>query len=433
MAKPLTTAAVKRFKAKEKRQEIPDGFLPGLYLIIQPSGAKSWTVRYRLHGKQCKLRLGTYPVLDLAEAREQAREALQIHQRGGDPAAARRQAELAVFDVAARSFLSEYAKPKNRSWKETARLLGYTPNSERLNDQDDPGAFMVVKNSLADKWKLRELATIERGDIRTQLKKIVDRGAPVVANRTFAALRSMLNWAVSEDLISANPCDGLKAPVPAAEKSRDRVLSDEELRLFCLACDDAGQPFGLLFKFLLLTGQRREEAAGMTWSEIDGDTWTIPRDRAKNDKAHAVPLSAPASAVLESARRIEGKGYAFTTTGQTPVSGYSRAKARIDQKMLEIMRSEASDRGEDPDGVEIPAWRLHDLRRTVASGMARLGIGLPVIERVLNHVSGSFGGIVGVYQHHEFHDEKRCALETWGRFIESLQSPQENIFALKRR
>tara|TARA_R110002051_G_scaffold189149_3_gene258517 strand:- start:1161 stop:2063 length:903 start_codon:yes stop_codon:yes gene_type:complete len=295
---------------------------------------------------------------------------------------------------------------------------------------EDPDSFFVVKGSLVDKWAFRELPSITRGDVTRELDLIVDRGAPTVANRTLAALRKMLNWSVSRDYLPTNPCAGIRAPV--AEKPRDRILTDDEVRAFWNACDQLGSPFGPLFQILLLTGQRREEVAAMTWSEIEGDVWTIPRERAKNDKAHAVPLSSAASSILSGIESIAGtQGYVFTTTGTSPVSGFSRAKKKkLDGLMLESLLEEAA--AQDKEAKLLP-WRTHDLRRTVASGMARLGINLPVIERVLNHVSGSFGGIVSVHQKHEFQDEKRLALETWNRFVGSVATPTVNVIDIHNR
>jgi integrase len=160
-------------------------------------------------------------------------------------------------------------------------------------------------------------------------------------------------------------------------------------------------------QLLLLTGQRRGEIAEMEWGEIDFDarTWTLPRVRAKNDQAHTAPLSDPAIAILKTVPRVAGNGgYVFTTNGETPISGFAKAKERLDGVL-------------PPD---MPAWTLHDLRRTFASGCARLGVDLHVVEKCLNHVSGSFAGIVGVYQRHDFAGERRAAMDTWGRYVESL-------------
>ena len=237
------------------------------------------------------------------------------------------------------------------------------------------------------------------------LDKIVDRGSPVMANRTLAALRRMCGWAVERGLIEVSPCEKVKAP--SAERSRDRVLSDDEVRALWAGCDAIGWPFGALFRVLLLTGQRRDEVANLRWSELDLDTglWTLPRERAKNDQVHTVPLSAPVLAILRGLPRVGD--FVFSTNGRTPVAGFSKAKDRIDRVMAGT-------------GPALPHWVLHDLRRTAASGMARLGITLPAIEKVLNHTSGSFGGIVGVYQRHSFADEKRHALDAFAAFVERL-------------
>jgi integrase len=184
------------------------------------------------------------------------------------------------------------------------------------------------------------------------------------------------------------------------------VLTDDELKALWKAAGELGWPFGDIVRLLILTGQRRDEVGEMGWPELalEQRLWTLPRGRVKNDNGHEVPLSAPAIEVIEKLPRVKGCPFVFSTTGETPVSGWGKGKDRLDE------------------AAGFDDWRLHDLRRTVASGMARLGIALPVIEKVLNHSSGSFRGIVGVYQRHSFADEKRAALEAWGRFVEQLVS-----------
>src|SRR5262249_35599778 len=214
------------------------------------------------------------------------------------------------------------------------------------------------------------------------------------------------NWALERDIINVAPCAGVKSP--SAERPRDRVLTDEELARVWGAADQLGYPFGTLIKLLILTGQRRGEVAGMRWSEIDGDLWTLPAGRVKNAKAHDVPLSRAALDILVGLPRI-GEDFALTTTGAAPVSSYARGKAGLDALLP----------------ADMPPWRLHDLRRSVASGLARLGVNLPTIERLLNHVSGSFAGIVGVYPKHDFAQEKREAMEAWGRHVLALAQPKQ--------
>jgi integrase len=257
---------------------------------------------------------------------------------------------------------------------------------------------------------------ITRRDVLDLLDRTVDRGSPIAANRTLAAVRKLFAWCVDRDIITLSPCSGVKPP--ALERSRDRVLTDSELVAVWMAATDLGYPFGSLVQLLLLTAQRRDEVAGMRWTEIDlgNRLWTLPRERVKNNQPHEVPLSEAAMSLLEAVPRIAGP-FVLTTNGQSPASGYSKGKRRLDTLM--------------PASV-IP-WRLHDLRRTAATGMARIGIDMPVVERVLNHTSGSFGGVAGIYQRHDYRDEKAKALEAWGRLVTSLVSGRtaDNVIPLK--
>jgi len=408
MAKALTVRTIDTLATPEVRREVPDGLLRGLYLVLQPSGARSWAVRYRNRaGTPRKHTLGTYPAIDLRSARELAQQALIEVAKGSDPAADRKAARTGakvptdrdLVEKVAEQFIERYAKANTKSWPEAKRIL----------DRE------VVAH-----WRGRHLGAIGRADVHELLDGVVDRGSPVMANRVLAAVRKMCAWSVDRGIITASPCTGIKAPT--AERSRDRVLSDDELRGVWMACDAIGWPFGALVKILLLTGQRRDEVGKMRWSELDldGKTWTLPRERAKNGMAHVVPLSEPALAIITALPRIGASDYVFTVTGKTAVSGFSNAKDRIDALL-------AASQGEP-----VPAWVFHDLRRTCATGLARLGTALPVVERVLNHVSGSFGGIVGVYQKHGFADEKRHALDTWGAFVERLVGePGANVVVLK--
>jgi integrase len=219
----------------------------------------------------------------------------------------------------------------------------------------------------------------------------------------------MCAWAVERDLIPVSPCEKVKAP--AAETSRDRVLSDNELRLIWGGAEAIGWPFGPIVRMLILTGQRRSEAAGMRWQEIDleAKTWTLAKERVKNNIQHVVPLSSTAIKILKSVPRIAGE-LVFSFNGRTVPDGFDPAKKRIDTWIG------------GRAGETIQAWRLHDLRRTFASGCARLGVQLPVVEKLLNHTSGSFRGVAGVYQRFDFASEQRAAVETWARHVEALVS-----------
>lgn len=413
MPKLLTVKFIQAVKTAKAREEVPDGLLLGLYLIVQQSGAKSWAVRYRAEGRPRKLTLGSFPTIDLATARDRARDALRAAAEGRDPAAekkASRQtpkvpagANEAAIETVIDQFIQRYVKPNNRpsTASETERLL---------------------RKDVILAWRGRTVPSIAKADVLALLDAIVDRGAEIGANRTLAAMRRFFNWCVERGLIETSPCDRVKAPT--GERSRDRVLSDAELREVWLAADTIGWPFGLMMQLLILTAQRRSEVAGMRRSELDfkAAVWTIPRERSKNDQAHDVPLSPPVVALLTDAPTVASTdGYVFTTTGESVVSGYSRAKSRLDEAIMMARRKAVTEAGEDAEKIAaFPPWTLHDLRRTAATGMSRLGVALPVVEKILNHSSGSFAGVVGVYQRHGYSEEKRYALDGWAHHVMTL-------------
>jgi len=395
-----------------KRLEVPDGALPGLYLVVQPSGAKSWAVRYRAEGKPKKLTLGPYPRVPLTEAREAARTALRAVAEGRDPAGEKQAAksepstaETTRFGAVAADYIERYAKPRNRSWRETESFLTRTLDA-------------------TDRWQDRDIRTIGRKDVLNALDAVVGRGATIHANRLFAALRRFFAWTVERGILEASPMAGLKPPSP--EVSRDRVLSDAELVAAWKAAERIGYPFGPVVQSLILTGQRRSEVLEAEWREFDLDaaTWTIPRTRAKNDRAHVVPLAPHAVEILRRLPRIgQRPRLLFTTTGETAFSGVSKATERLQSITATLL----------PDGEESTPWRLHDLRRTFASGCARLGVPVHVVEKALNHTSGTHGGIVGVYQRHDYGEERRRAMELWAAHLEGLLSGGSKVIRLERR
>jgi integrase len=412
MPSPLTARSVENTKPDPTRRlEIPDGALPGFYLIVQPSGVKSWAVRYRVDGKPKKFTLGPYPRLSLGDAREQARTALRLASEGRDPAAMRtaaeREAEASTklrFGAVVAEFIERYAKPRNRTWPETERLL--------------------TKADLAS-WQDRDIRSITRQEILAVLDAMVERGAPIQTNRLVAALRRFFGWVVERGLLDASPMASLKPP--SAEAHRDRVLSDDELRAIWLAAQEIGYPFGRAVQLMILTGQRRSEVLEAEWREFDLERglWSIPRERAKNDSGHVVPLAPEAVALIRSLPTIGASPkLLFTTNGTTPFSGVSKAVERLSALACRHLNS----------GIKPAPWRLHDLRRTFATGCARLGVPLHVVEKSLNHTSGTFGGIVAVYQRHDFLDERRRAMHTWTSYVCGLVTTElENIAVLPRR
>ncbi|MFV0299900.1 MAG: tyrosine-type recombinase/integrase [Paracoccus sp. (in: a-proteobacteria)] len=394
----LTAASVDKLQPTDERQEIPDALCTGLYFVVQPTGKKGWQVRYRHSGTHRRMTLGAYPILSLADARQRARDALAAASEGRDPAEEVRAAKAPKPEDdrdKIRSLIGQYHKRHLASLKSGAVV-------RRELDR-----FVVAE------WGERDIHSVTKRDVIDLLDDIADSGRVVTANRVRAYLNKFLNWAVERDIIPISPATGVK-PV-AKEASRDRVLSDDEIRWFWTACETEGFPWGPLGKVLLLTGQRLNEAAQITDGEIRGGLWYLSADRTKNGRAHDVPISGEVRDVLAGVDRIAGKpGFIFTTTGKTPVSGFYKARATLAEAME---KAAAEDRGES---VEIPRWTFHDLRRTAATGMARPGIPVRVTEAVLNHVSGTGGGIVAVYQRHDYADEKRQALDAWGRFVMSL-------------
>ena len=409
MAKALTQLTIDNFRPGTARRELPDGKERGLYLVVQPTGCMSWAFRYRNHGRTGKLTIGAYPAIGLAKARAEAARAKVALADGDDPAAAKRVAKAAKrvlksaddhVERVVEDFIALYAKPNTRDWKETQRLL----------------------KQFAEAWKGRPLPDIGKQDIHRLLDGIVARGAPVGANRAFAQLRKMCRWAVSRGILDRSPCDSIDPP--STENSRDRVLDADELRLVWRAADDLGFPFGPIVKLLILTGQRLSEVVKMEWRELDLNRalWTLPGARTKNKRLHLVPLSPQAIEIINGLPRFLDSKFVFSPR-KTALSWSSRAKTRLDRLISELN-----------GGEPIPAWTLHDIRRSAASGLAGLGVNLPVIERCLNHVSGSFAGIVGVYQRYDFADEMRAAMERWGRHVEQLagRKTAANIIELKR-
>ena len=330
-----------------------------------------------------------------------AKDPAAVKQASRAAVKAEREAEVDRVERVIALFVERYAKPNTKDWRETERML--------------------VKE-VAGRWQGRRLAHITRAHVHEMLDEIVDSGRPIRANRVFAQTRKMCRWAISRGIIDRSPCEGLTAPSP--ETKRDRVLDDAEIGLVWAAFNAIGWPFGPIGKLLLLTGARRDEVASMRWSEVnlEAKTWTIAKGRSKNGVVHMVPLSDAAVKIIESLERIESKlGLVFSVTGRTPVSGFSRAKAAIDKAVLEIMKDEAEARGDDPAEVRSRAhWTIHDLRRTVATNLQKLGVRLEVTEAVLGHVSGSRAGIVGVYQRHTWAAEKHQALDAWARRLDAI-------------
>jgi integrase len=387
LKQPLTDLLLRKLKGAEERIEVWDAKLPGFGVRVSPTGTKSFVLLYRFRGLPRRLTLGRYPVLGLGEARDLAKEALNQVARGIDPNQGKEESPAThLFEEVTDEFVRVHCGRRNREGtrKETARILQF---------------------DFVSRWKRRDVRDIGRKDVLDVLDAIVERGAPIAANNALAAIRKFFNWCFERGVIDNNPCNGIKKP--AKSETRDRVLSDEELGAIWKASDTIGYPFGALVQLLLLTAQRRTEVATMRWRDIDlsSGVWTIPAELTKNGKPHLVPFSAFALARLASLPRLH-ESFLFPARGNdtTTFSGFSKLKAKADQLS------------------QVNGWTLHDLRRSAATHMGRLGVAPHVVERILNHESGSFRGVAGVYNRFQYLPEMREGLERWARHLERLMN-----------
>jgi integrase len=427
----LSVAAVERLKPHPtKRLEIPDSGKPGLYLLIQPSGRKSWAVRYRFAGQPRKLTIAGFPSVD--RARKIAQDVLDEVSEGRDPARAKQAARNAPSDDMADVFAQFLAKHtrkrngkpvRNTSRLETGRLLGLkpvTPGDLAAWEPRNPKAGVLAH------WAGRDVHSITKRDVLDLLDKIVDRGAPIVANRTLAALKTAFGWCVKRDILDSSPCEHIDAPAP--EKSRKRDLTDRELVAVWRAADSIGYPYGKMVQLLLLTGQRRDEVRCLPRNELDlpNRSWTLPGARAKNDRDHLVPLSDQAMTIVEGLPRISKAKDAllFTIDGNVPVSNLARRKRNLDKAMRAELRKL------DPE-AEFRPFRLHDFRHTLKSWMKANRVPKDVRSAVQNHAVSDIDSWYGEYT---FEKEKREALDAWARYIDGLLSgkPAPNVVPFVR-
>jgi hypothetical protein len=466
--KRLTSKSVENARGNaDRRTETAYG--DGLYLVIQPSGAKSWAFRYRrpVDGRPAKLTLGSYRQLRDGETEPADRPAVGepmtlAHARWWaaqvkldvavqeDPSSKHRQTKRATaeandrdqFEVVAARFLERYARRRTKAstFGETVNVLGFRMTDRmELELRDKAKGPRPADTWPALRWKGRLIQSISRRDVNELLDAIIDADAPYASNSTFSAIRRLFNWAVEQDVIEKSPCDGVKRRFATAD--RDRVLTDAELRLVWLGADKLGWPFGHLVKSLMLTAARRDEWAEGRWTEVNlgGLMFQLPGERTKNGLPHDIPLVPKTVEVLEdlATHRLNGSPDWLFSTGRgrgtaandahlVPISGFSKAKKSLDAAIKEIAEKEAAEEGwNDPQSVA--PWRLHDLRRTAVTGMARLGVSLPVIEKAVNHISGSFAGVAGVYQRYNFAEEVRDAFERWALGLERVISGSDLV------
>ena len=281
----------------------------------------------------------------------------------------------------------------------------------------------AVEAHVVPQWGRRPLTDIRRADVN-ELVRELRKSAPIRANRVLAYLKTFFVWAVDQELIEASPAAAIKRP--SKEVKRDRVLTDAEIRATWEACGDLSA-FGRAFRFMLVTGQRRSEVGEMTWGEIDmaRRAWTLSRDRTKADRAHEIPLSDLALSIIDECPKIgdfvfsTGRSApmrAGATAGARPISGWSKAKAALDRLTPRKAQAYAVERGEEAP-TQFAEWHLHDLRRTCATNLARLGVDRVVIGKILNHAEQE---VTAVHDRHRYDAEKRRALDVWGERLTAI-------------
>ncbi|MGI8704959.1 MAG: tyrosine-type recombinase/integrase [Sphingomicrobium sp.] len=353
------------------QEEHSDDLVTGLRLRVGAGGRKAWIVRTRAGGKPINKTLGAYPVLKLSDARDAAKALLRDIALTGAPRQSKTFGELVDH------WIEHVAKPNNRSWEKQKRRL----------------EIHVLPH-----WQSRQLDSIRRADVRDLIDGIPGDVAP---NRALTIIRTLFRYAMSRDWIEASPAEAIAKP--KSESPRDRVLDMDEVKWVYSTADMLGYPLAGYLKMLFLTGQRRTEVGMMRWEDLNLEqgTWTITSADTKAARAHLVPLPPQAVSILKATPRLGT--YVWTTDGKRYLSGYTHVKARLDGLLA-------------AQGARLKAWRLHDIRRSVATHMVRLGVTETIVGRVLNHAAQ--GVTAKVYALHSYEPEKRSALTRWAAEIE---------------
>lgn len=374
----------------------------GLGVRVTASGGKTFLAQYTMNGRRCRVPLGAVSAISLGDARKAAAAIMGKVAKGENPAEIRKAEAESARTRQAREMLTldRLVDDWHRLHLNVNRRPRYAEEARRAIRNAFPTALRRPAEALT----------------RASVVLTLDEMPPAMAARTAAYGRACFSWAMKRGTLAANPFINL--PVPSVE-ARDRVLTDDELAAIWKAAKADKSRFGALVRLLILTGQRREECGGIAWAELsdDGATWTLPPNRTKNGRAHIVPLSEPSRAILSTIARVSTKVFGAPASPGTAFNGWSKAKRRLD------VASGVSD------------WRIHDIRRTVATGMQRLGVRLEVTEAILNHTGGSRAGIVGVYQRHTWADEKRAALDAWAAHVMSLATgaaAADNVLPIRK-
>jgi integrase len=412
----LTDARLKATKATGKRYVLWDASVPGLGARVTATGAVSFVSVKRQPGARnwTWLALGSYPELSLAKAREKAQVAISLLASGQNPREieAKRRADSVL--AVAEDFLKR-STGKLRSKGDVEFVI-----RRYLLGQERDGDGWTAPSRTG--WAARPITSIERRDVVDLLEGMVERGHRHQARKVMIYIGRFFDWAILKDYgLTHSPADRVRPrDIIGKLDSRDRVLSDSEFKSIWNAADAMAYPFGPMVKLLSLTGCRLREIAEARWTEINGDALTIPPERAKTGEANVVPLTKSALALLESLPRFGGD-YIFTTqAGARPVSGFGKAKDRLDKTIATL-----------GEGRVLADWRFHDIRRSVRTKLSALGVRDDVAEMVLGH---KLRGVRGVYDRHRYDTEKRDALTRWEIALNAIVIERpDNIVTLRPR
>lgn len=395
--KRFTDKHIRSLKPKDKPYDMREKSGEGFGIRVLPSGTKTWFTIYRRGKEKARLGHGQYPAVSLADARALHRQARDLLKQGKDPAEIKRKEKVAeTVAELAKQYIERWAKLRKRSWKEDERIL---------------------YKDVLPAWGKRRAKEITRKDIIALLEKIAKRG-PVMANRTFACIRKMYGWAVSVGILETSPCYGIQAP--SKEEPKDRVLTQDEIRVFWTGLENAAmsEEVRRILKLILVTAQRPGECAAVCWEEIDLNTgwWTIPAEKTKNRRAHRVPLTDLAIELLG----MPGKGPAFPS----PRTSKGNLKKSIHVNALghALRRALKPNEKTGVRTLEMNYFASHDLRRTAASHMTGSGIPRLTVAKILNHAEGS---VTAIYDRHSYDPEKQLALEAWSRKLRGILEGKE--------
>jgi len=396
--------------------EIWDTVQPGLALRVHAGGKRTYccTTRLAPDGQQIRRTIGTTASHKISEARKEAQRIVEAASRGEDIASreAKQEAARLAKIEAERSKKNSFRSIVEGYLADPGRHGGAKMKSHKLVEQR-------LENHCMKQWGDRPIAGIHRSEVKELLRDMVRVGKPIAANRLLGNLKLVWKWAVEQDKLEASPIADMDKLVE--EQSRDRVLTQEELRAVWKGCDSLSKAHCGAIRLMILTGARRTEAGGLLRSEIvDGD-WHLPAERSKNKLPHIWPLSESALAVIASVPQVEDGDPVFTLDGKRSVNGWSKTKAKLDAAIAKARAKAAGAKKPDPKKHALPRWTLHDLRRTLVTDMnEKLAVPPHVVEAAVNHVSGAKAGVAGVYNRASYMPQRREALGKWASYMAAV-------------